>query len=240
MSIESQLGPTEMSIMLVISLEELTPDFMVDRGEERSKTLPCYHLVTATMSNICMAVNAQQIFLQQAATMIAERKSHFIVDPGDTLIPSLQGTSSLLQLYAAWKALIRRMKLGVKAWDKYITEYRLQTDTAILSPLSTLQEFHDPLKDLEDIDHKLRYIYGKIPHHKQQLSVEGYKSLRKMWSWLDVLPLPDILRNAFSETRSRPASPGGETHKLEANQRKQKGKERSQNEAKQPTQSTSI
>ena len=239
-SIESQLGPTETSITLVISLEELTPDLIVDRGENRSKTLPRYHLASATMSNICTAVNAQQIFLQQAAAMIAERKSHFVVDPGDTLIPILQGTSSLPQLYAAWKALITRMKLGVKAWDKYIAEYRLQADAAILSPLSTLQELHDPLKDLEDTDHKLRYIYGNIPHHKQQLSAEGYESLQKTRSWLDVLPLPDVLRNAFSETRSRPASPGAETHKPEASQRKQKGKERSRDEAKQPAQGTSV
>ena len=75
--IELQLGLTEMSITFVISLEELTLDLIIDRGENISKTLPHYHLVTATMSNICTAVNAQQIFLQLAAAMIVERKSHF-------------------------------------------------------------------------------------------------------------------------------------------------------------------
>jgi len=205
-TIELQVGPTETSITLVISLEELTPDLIVDRGKDRLKTLPCYHLAAATMNNVCMTVTAQQIFLRQAAVMISERKSHFIVDPGDTLIPILQGTSSLPQLYAAWKALITRMKLGVKAWEKYIAEYQLQTDAALLSPLSTLQGLYDPLKDIKDTDRKLRYIYGNIPHHRQQLSEEGYKSLQKTWSWLDILPLPDVLRNAFSETRSRPAS----------------------------------
>lgn len=178
-TIESQLGPTEMSIMLVISLEELTPDLIVDRGDDRRKTLPHYHLATGTMNNVCTAVTAQQIFLQQAAALIAERKSHFIVDPGDTLIPILQGTSSLPQLYAAWKALITRMKLGVKAWEKYIAEYQLQVDAAVLSPLSTLQELYDPLKDIKDTNHKLRYIYSNIPHHKQQLLEEGYESLQK-------------------------------------------------------------
>ena len=62
-SIESQLGPTETSIMLVISLEELTSDLIVDRGEIRDKTLPRYHLAPATMNNVCTAVMAQQIFL---------------------------------------------------------------------------------------------------------------------------------------------------------------------------------
>ena len=136
--IEPQLGLTEMSITSLLSLEELTPDLIVDRGEDRNRRLPCYHLVKATMDNICSAVTAQQIFLQQAAVLIVERKSHFIVDPGNTLTPILQGTSSLLQLYAAWKALITRVKLGVKAWEKYIAEYQLQADVAVLSPLSTL------------------------------------------------------------------------------------------------------
>ena len=179
MSIESQVGPTETSITLVISPEELTPDLIIDRGEDRHRTLPHYRLATATMNNVCTTVTAQQIFLRQAAALISERKSHFIVDLGDRLLPILQGTSSLPQLFMAWKALITRMKLGVKAWEKYIMEYQLQADTTLLSPLSTLQELYDPLKDIEDTDRKLRYIYGNIPHHKQQLSKEGYESLQK-------------------------------------------------------------
>ena len=239
-TIESQLGPTETSITLVLSLEDLTPDLIVDRGDGRNKTLPRYHLANATMNNVRTAVTAQQIFLQQAAALITERKSHFVVDPGDMLIPILQGTSSLPQLYAAWKALITRMKLGVKAWNKYIAEYQLQADAAVLSPLSTLQELYDPLKDIEDTDHKLRYIYGNIPHHKQQLSEEGYESLQKTRSWLDVLPLPGVLKNAFSETRSRPTSPVSETHRAEPRQGKNKGKERSRGETKSPVRSTSV
>jgi len=137
-AIESQLGLMEISIMWVLSLEELTLDHIVDRGEDRNRRLPRYHLGKATMDNFCSVVTAQQIFLQQAAALIVERKSHFIVDPGNTLIPILEGTSSLPQLYAAWKALITRIKLGVKAWEKYIAEYQLQADVVVLSPLSTL------------------------------------------------------------------------------------------------------
>ena len=134
--IESQLAPMETSIMSVLSLEELPPDLIVDRGGVRNRRLPCYHLEKATMDDVCMAIMAQQVFLQQAAALIVDRKSHFIVDPGDTLTPILQGTSSLPQLYVAWKALITRIKLGVKAWEKYIAEYQLQADVAVLS-LST-------------------------------------------------------------------------------------------------------
>ena len=137
-TIESQLGLTETSIIWVLSLEELTLDHIVDRGEDRNWRLPRYHLVKDTMDDVCTAVMAQQVFLQQAAALIVDRKSHFMVDPGDTLIPILQGTSSLPQLYVAWKALITRIKLGVKAWEKYIAEYQLQAVVAVPSPLSTL------------------------------------------------------------------------------------------------------
>ena len=126
------------NITLVLSLEELTLDLIVDRGENRNKRLPRYYLGKATMNNICGVVSAQQILLQEAATLIVERKSHFIVDPGNTLILILQGTSSLPQMYTVWRALITRIKLGVRAWEKYIVEYELQEGAAAISLPSTL------------------------------------------------------------------------------------------------------
>ena len=113
----------ETRIMSILSLGELTADLIVDRGEDSRRR---YHLVKATMDNIGTVVMAQQTFVQRAAALIMERKCQFIVDPRDTLIPILQGTSSLPQLYVAWKTLIARMRLGVKTWEKYITEYQLQ------------------------------------------------------------------------------------------------------------------
>ena len=131
--IESQLGPLEMGITLVLGLEELTLEHIVDRGENRTRGLPRYHLAKATMDNVCAVVTAQQTYLQRAAALIVERKSHFIVNPGDTLTSILQGTSSLPQLHTAWGALLVRIKQGVKAWKKYIMEYQQQVDAAALS-----------------------------------------------------------------------------------------------------------
>ena len=116
----------ETSILSILSLGELTLDLIVDRGENRTRGLRRYHLVKATLDNICMVVMAQQTFVQRAAALMVEGKSQFIVDPKDTLIPILQGTNSLPQLYVAWKALMARMRLGVKTWGKYVTEYQLQ------------------------------------------------------------------------------------------------------------------
>ena len=64
-----------------------------------------------------------QLLLQQAARLIEEQQTHFIIDPGDTLLPILAETSSLGQMNAAWQAIRLHIKLGTKAWKKYIAEY---------------------------------------------------------------------------------------------------------------------
>ena len=136
--LDSQGLSTETMIQSILNVNELGPEMIMDRGSERAPRLPRYHLVEAMINNLTVVVTAQQIFLQQAAALIMDRTSYFKVDPGDTLIPILQGTSSLPQLYTAWRALITRIKLGVKAWQKYIAEYQLQVGPAALSSLSTL------------------------------------------------------------------------------------------------------
>jgi len=65
--IDSQLGSTETSIAWVLSLEELTPDLIIDRGKGRPR---CYHLAKATMDDVCTVVTAQQTFIQQATALI--------------------------------------------------------------------------------------------------------------------------------------------------------------------------
>ena len=121
-----EYSSAETGIMSVLSLGELTSDFIVDRGKDGTRGLRRYHLVKATLDNICIVVMAQQTFVQRAAALMVEGKPQFIVDPGDTLIPILQGTNSRPQLYVAWKALMARMRLGVKTWGKYVAEYQLQ------------------------------------------------------------------------------------------------------------------
>ena len=121
-----EYSSAETGIMSVLSLGELNPDLIVDRGENRTSGLHRYHLAKATLDNICIVVMAQQTFVQRVAALMVEGKPRFIVDPRDTLIPILQGTNSLPQLYVAWKALMARMRLGVKTWGKYVAEYQLQ------------------------------------------------------------------------------------------------------------------
>ena len=138
--------PTETNINLLLDVPELSPDMIVDRGSERDRGLPRYHLNTLNFDRMTAVVTEQQIFLERAAALIMERTNYFKIDPGDTLLPILQGTSSLAQLRAAWLALRHRIELGTKAWKKYIAEYQLPIDAKpTLSPLSTLPELYQPL-----------------------------------------------------------------------------------------------
>ena len=197
--LESQGLSTEMKIQLIIDIEELGPEMILDRGSERSPGTPRYHLTTKEWERVQSAVTELQIFLQQAARLIEERQTHFLVDPGDTLLPILAGTSSLGQMNAAWKAVRLRIELGTKALKKYVAEYKqAPDDNLILSPLSTLPDLYNELEGLDDSDQKLRYLYSNIPHHQDQLTDEGRTSLqRARSSWVHVLRMPAGIRDAF-------------------------------------------
>lgn len=196
--------PTETNVNLVLDVAELSSDMVIDRGLDRDKELPRYYLDNLSFDRISVVVTEQQFFLEQAAGLIAERTNYFKIDPGNTLLPILKGTSSLAQLRAAWLALRHRIELGTKAWKKYIAEYQLPAGAKpSLSPLSTLLELYQPLQDMSESDAKLRYLYGEIPHHKEQLTEEGKRALDNTQSWLDILPMPDVLRNAFLDSKTK-------------------------------------
>ena len=110
---------------------------------------------------------------------------------------------------AAWKALQLRVELGMKAWTKYIAEYKqAPNNNIILSPLSTLPELYTDLERIDDVDQKLCYLFTKVLHHQQQLTEEGRTSLQKVRSsWVHVLQMPASIRNTFrldDKTTPRP------------------------------------
>ena len=96
--LEASSIPTETNINLFLEMSELEPETIVDRGPDRDRGLPRYHLDTLTLDRIAVVVTEQQIFLERAAGLITERTSYFKIDPGDTLLPMLKGTLSLAQL----------------------------------------------------------------------------------------------------------------------------------------------
>ena len=229
--------PTETNVNLLLDVTELSPDMIVDRGLERDRGLPQYLLNTLNYDRIAVVVTEQQIFLERAAALITERNNYFRIDPGDTLLPILKGTSSLPQLRAAWLALRHRIELGTKAWKKYIAEYQLPVDSKpTLSPLSTLPELYQPLREMSEPDKKLRYLFEQIPHHREQLTQEGRRSLADTRSWLDILRVPDALRSAFlaSKADQPPRSEVKEGKKVS------KGKEREHQSLSKPSAPSSV
>ena len=229
--------PTQVNVGLVLDMSELSEEMVVDRGLVRDKGLPRYQLDALNLDRITTVVTEQQIFLERAAGLITERTNYFKIDPGDTLLPILKGTSSLAQLRAAWLALRHRIELGTKAWKKYITEYQLPPDSKpSLSPLSTLPELYQPLQDIADRDEKLRYLYERIPHHNEQLTQEGRHSLESTRSWLDILPVPDALKNAFLDDTNEPPP----TTTVKETKKVSKGKEREHQRSSKPDARSSV
>ena len=222
---DSQRIPTATNVAFFLSLTELSPEMVVDRGVNRDKGLPRYLLETSNLQLTEIVVTELQIFIQQASGLIAERKSFFIVDPGDTMMSILRGTSSLAQLNAAWSALRSRVELGMKAWKKYGVEYQHSPEERpVLSPLSTLPELYTPLSDIEGDEQRLRYLFTHIPHHKEQLSSEGYSALQKTRSWVHILPLPDSLKEAFVNDQKEDNGPNPAVSNSEARLDKGKAK----------------
>jgi len=129
---------TENKVQSIIGVEELGPEMITDRGSERAPRLPCYHLNSEDWDRVQSAVTELQIFLQQAASLIEKCQNHFLVDPGDMLLPILAGMSSLGQMNIAWKAIQLQVELGMKALRKYVAEYQLQVGATPLTLLSTL------------------------------------------------------------------------------------------------------
>ena len=195
---ESQRVPTATNVAFFLSISGLSSDMVTDRGVDRDKGLPRYLLEASNLQLTGIVVTELQIFIQQTSGLITERKSHFIVDPGDTMMSILRGTSSLAQLNAAWSALRTRVELGMKAWKKYGVEYQHSPEECpVLSPLSTLPELYTPLSNIEEDDQRLRYLYTHVPHHKEQLLTEGYNALQKTRSWVQVLPLLASLKSTI-------------------------------------------
>ena len=229
--------PTQTNVGLVLDISELSDKMVVDRGPDRDRGLPRYHLDTLNLDRITTVVTEQQIFLERAASLIVERKNYFKIDPGDTLLPILRGTSSVPQLRVAWLALRHRVELGTKAWRKCITEYRLPMDSKpTLSPLSTVPELYQPLQDISEPDKKLHYLYRQIPHHKEQLTQEGQRALENTRLWLDILPMPRALKAAFPDSK---AEQSAETEVKEV-KKASKGKEREHQAPAKPSAQSSV
>jgi len=169
-------------------------DIVEQAGLEKSYTL---HPVL--LDDITQVVNEIQVFLKRVSALIPERNSFFKVDPRDTFMGILRGSSDECQLQAAWMGLNRHLTLAQENLVKYKLQYHspLQGENIEMptSPISTDNGIYEALENVGDATSCMRYIYENVPHNQDQIQYP--ESLRNSSTWSTILSLPDnILRTS--------------------------------------------
>ena len=197
---------TEATIILLVTMQDLEAEH-ITIVEDRNRGTTKYKLSDDLLEDLSRITVELQVYVEKAANFIDERSRHFTVDPKDTLLQILRGTTSLPQLNVAWKTMQKRLELGHKTLQKYALQYQGDPhDELLLSPISTLPELHQELQDLHTADQRLRLLYQKFPHHHEQLTSQAETALNQSKSWMNILPLPQALKSAFipeKETTNR-------------------------------------
>ena len=195
---------TEAWVTLLATKDDLEPE-LIERVEDLNKGITKYKLSDDFLEELSKTSTELQVFVEKAARLLQERTRHFIVDPKDTLIHILKGTSSLPQLNVAWKTIQRRLELGNCTLNKYMQQYQLDPHTELLlSPISTLPDLHEGLNNLHTADQRLRFLYQKFPNHHEQLPEQAEVALSQGKSWMNVLPLPTTWKNVFIPDKESP------------------------------------
>ncbi|KAJ7500938.1 hypothetical protein B0H11DRAFT_1714192, partial [Mycena galericulata] len=135
---------TYSSAQLLIAQQKLKKEDIWDRGIAKENTLPRFALKPSLLSRVDRVTAEMQAFLSQAAQLIPERETHFVVDPEDSCLPILKGAHDLFQLEAAWEIIRSRLELGHRFLMKYIEEFKDKSQ-APNSPASTTAALHNEI-----------------------------------------------------------------------------------------------
>ena len=189
------------------SKKTLLSSDIVDRGSNRPRDTPCFHLIPTLYLDLHKTSNELQFFLQRTAGLIPERQTYFVVDPQDTFLTILNGAYDISQLHAAWMGISKRLNLGIKFIDKYESEYR-ETDPErrIKSPVSTDPGIIRDIAQIPSVDHRMRYLYSQVPHHRVELTEDNLRQFDELQQWHDIYPTPNTLTQALKST-SLPGTP---------------------------------
>lgn len=208
----------EATVVLLVTRDELEPEHIVT-VENRNKGTTKYKLADNLLKDLSRTAVELQVFVEKASSFLEERSRHFVVDPKDTLLQILRGTTSLPQLNVAWKTMQKRLELGHRTLQKYVQQYQSEPDDdMLLSPISMLPELHQELQELHTADQHLCLLYQKFPHHHNELSDQAEVALSQGKSWMNVWSLPQALKSTFIPEKE---STHGKRYNMEA-----KGKER--------------
>ncbi|KAJ6504297.1 hypothetical protein C8R47DRAFT_968722, partial [Mycena vitilis] len=139
------VGSTFAALNLLVQKKTLGREDIYDRGVAWSDAPPRFHLSPSLLTRTDRVVGELQTFLERAAELVNERSSHFIIDPEDSCMPLLRGSTDLFQLEAAWDILRTRLERGHSFFIKYTDEFKLG-ENAPTSPTSTATVLHEELK----------------------------------------------------------------------------------------------
>ena len=196
---KDDVSSTHMRAINISSKTTLSNSDIVDRGSNRPKDTPRFHLAPDLYLNLHKTSSELQFYLEGMAGLISERESYFVVDPKDTFLTILNGAHDIAQLHAAWVGIVKRIGLAVKNVDKYDSEYK-ETDSVnrVQSPISTDPSIIDGVDSALPADERMRYIYARVPHHKVDLTEDALQRFNELHDWQDIYPIPTELRQFHS------------------------------------------
>ncbi|KAJ6489219.1 hypothetical protein C8R47DRAFT_1215572 [Mycena vitilis] len=155
-------------IILLSGKMTLEDHEIVDEGVDRDPRSYRFRVAAELLNTFAQAAFDLQWYLKEAALANPKRTKYFKVDPGLSLIPSLEGSSDPQQLRVAWDLLRARFELGRKFFDKYVHEIDPEGGE-VGSPTSTRSSIIDGFESLADREQKLRHLVTYYPHHKDYL-----------------------------------------------------------------------
>jgi hypothetical protein len=165
-----------------------------DRGISRLLNIPCFKLTAEFNKELHVTIFKLQDILKRAADLIPERETYFKIDPRGIFFKVLRGVQDLGQLHATWAALRKRVKIGLKTFEKYDRQY--QTFEALRSLATIALGVYDELEKIPEDRDKLRYLYDSLPH----LHLQIHKKARQRTSvgrWESMLHVPVNLTDAY-------------------------------------------
>ncbi|KDR74172.1 hypothetical protein GALMADRAFT_141887 [Galerina marginata CBS 339.88] len=186
---------TSQKVSMLCTTPTLARDQILDLGPTPSSIVKRYSLKGSILVELTQTIKELQIFIERMASLIPERNSFFIVDPGETTMSILRGSHTVAQIHAAWTALVKRLESAQRFMLKYQDEYKQGLLLPLLLPISTAPSIWKNLHEEggNDSDNRLRYMYEQVPHLRNLLKPENLTCMKEGADWSHVLPLPSWL-----------------------------------------------
>ncbi|KAJ7176548.1 hypothetical protein C8R46DRAFT_1029879 [Mycena filopes] len=181
-SLEDDEESLSSSIALIGGKLTLDDSEIHDAGRERAENTYRFQLAPLLLSKQIQVVKDLQWYLSEAAALVRDRHRFFKVDPGDTLLPLLQGSSDAQQIRVAWDLLRVRLETGQRFFDKYLAEAEAGR-RGNASPASTTSSMLHGFGLMDSTEQKLKHMVTYYPRHKEDLKSSSERLHLLFSSW---------------------------------------------------------